>query len=200
MKLALFDFDGTLTRRDSFMPFVRHIVGTPRFAAGLLRCAGPLLGYAAGRIENDVAKQRLIAHFLRGRRIDEVRRFGATYAAQVLPRLVRPATLAAVRRHREAGDVCVLVSASLDVYLDPWAFANGFVAVLCSGLAADAGGTVTGRIEPRNCFGPEKERRIRQWLAGRAPAHITAYGDSRGDREMMALAHTRHWLRGKAHR
>jgi phosphatidylglycerophosphatase C len=98
--------------------------------------------------------------------------------------------------HQEAGDTCVLVSASLDVYLQPWADQQGIDAVLCSGLEINPQQRVTGRLTPANCYGPEKARRIRAWLDGRQPSHITAYGDSRGDEEMFALADTVHLVRG----
>lgn len=195
MRLVLFDFDGTLTTRDSFLPFLRHVVGTPRFLAGLAATSGPLLGYAAGLMANDKAKEQVIRHFLGGRTLDELRAQGDRYAASGLSGLLRDTTLQALRRHVAAGDECVLVSASLDLYLAPWAQRQGFRAVLCSSLATDAQGLVTGTLTPRNCFGEEKARRVRAWLAGREPSHITAYGDSRGDREMLAMAQTAHWIR-----
>lgn len=196
MRLALFDFDGTLTTRDSLMPFLRQVVGTPRLLAGLARLAVPLASYALGRTANDVAKQQLLAHLLHGRTLAELQAQGRHFAAHRLPGLLRPATLAALRTHQAAGDTCVLVSASLDVYLQPWAEQQGFAAVLCSQLAVDAEQRVTGRLQPANCHGPEKARRIRAWLAGRQPEHITAWGDSRGDAEMFALADTVHRVRG----
>jgi HAD superfamily hydrolase (TIGR01490 family) len=196
MRLALFDFDSTLTTRDSLMPFLRHVVGTPRFMAGLAATSLPLLSYALGHTANDVAKQQVLAHFLRGRDLAEIEACGRTFARNHLPGLLRPTTLAALQTHRVAGDSCVLVSASLDVYLQPWADQHGFAAVLCSRLEVDAQQHVTGHIQPANCYGPEKARRIHEWLAGRRPSHITAWGDSRGDDEMFALADTVHRVRG----
>lgn len=198
MRLALFDFDGTLTTRDTFVPFLRHVFGSARLLQGLAASSGPLLAYAAGRIANDVAKECVIAHFLQGRQVEDLRAAGSTFATDKLPALLRPQMLEALRAHRDAGDTCALVSASLDLYLEPWARAHRFDAVLCSRLAEDADGRVTGRLEPRNCHGAEKARRIAEWLAGRVPTHITAYGDSRGDHEMLALAHTAHWIGPKA--
>lgn len=200
MNLALFDFDGTLSTRDSLMPFLRHVVGTPRFVAGLIRASPGLLAYALGRTANDVAKERLISGFLGGHDLAELRRRGETFATRQLPSLLRPSMLATLQRHRRAGDVCLMVSASLDLYLAPWAASQGFDGVLCSQLAVDSDGRITGRLEPRNCHGAEKARRIEQWLVGRPPpTHITAYGDSRGDWEMLQMADSPHWI-GKAPR
>lgn len=196
MRLALFDFDGTLTTRDSLMPFLRHVVGTPRFVAGLVVLTPPLLSYALGTLRNDVAKQRVLGRFLGGRERAEIEAAGRAFARDHLPGLLRASTLAALQAHQEAGDICVLVSASLDVYLQPWADQHGLDAVLCSSLESNPQQRVTGRLQPANCHGPEKARRISAWLDGRRPDHITAYGDSRGDDAMFALADTVHRVRG----
>jgi phosphatidylglycerophosphatase C len=195
MRLALFDFDGTLTTRDSLMPFLRHVVGTPRFVAGMAALSVPLLTYALGYMRNDVAKQRVIGHFLGGRERAEIEAAGREFARDHLPGLLRASTLAALHAHQEGGDTCVLVSASLDVYLQPWADQHGLDAVLCTGLEINPQQRVTGRLIPANCYGPEKARRIREWLDGRQPSHISAYGDSHGDTEMFALADTVHQVR-----
>lgn len=194
MRLVLFDFDGTLTRRDSLMPFLRQTVGTAAFVGGLARCSAMLAAYAAGRIRNDRAKERLLAHFFGGRSIDELHKAGQRFANGSLNGLLRPAQMALLEQHREAGDTCVLVSASLDLYLEPWARGHGFEAVLSSRLATDEHGRVSGRLEPANCHGPEKARRIQAWLADRRPSHVTAYGDSRGDVEMLKMADAPHWI------
>jgi HAD superfamily hydrolase (TIGR01490 family) len=195
MRLALFDFDGTLTTRDSFMPFLHQVVGTPRFLSGLAATSGPLLAYATGLMPNDLAKERVIRHFLGGRSLEDLQVHGQVFASGRLNGLLRASTLRTLQQHVQAGDECVLVSASLDLYLVPWASQHGFSTVLCSSLETDDQQRITGVLAPRNCFGAEKARRIRHWLAGREPTHITAYGDSRGDRDMLALADTAHWIK-----
>jgi HAD superfamily hydrolase (TIGR01490 family) len=192
MRLALFDFDGTLTRRDTLMPFLRHVVGTPAFVGGIGRLLPQLLAYGVGAMPNDVAKEAVLKQFLAGRHIGDLREYGKVFAQRHLPHLVRGAMLERLRVHRERGDVCLLVSASLDVYVEPWAQAQGFDAILSSVLAVEDG-VVTGRLFEGNCYGVEKVRRIRSWLNDRRPEQIWAYGDSRGDREMLALADVAHY-------
>lgn len=192
MRLALFDLDGTLTRRDTLMPFLRHAVGTKDFVAGLVRLAPTLLAYATGAIANDVAKEAVLSHFLRGFRIDALREIGERFARRKLSSLLRPDAMERVFRHKAQGDVCVLVTASLDVYVQPWALRQGFEAALCSTLETQ-GDVVTGKLHGGNCYGPEKVRRIVKWLDGRQAEHVVAYGDSRGDREMLELADVAHY-------
>lgn len=198
MRLALFDFDGTLTTRDSLMPFLRHVVGTPAFIAGLGAMSPVLAAYAFGWMRNDRAKERVLHWFLGGRCLGEVEDAGQAFAQTRLPRLLRPSMMAALHQHQAKGDTCVLVSASLGCYLRPWAQAHRFDAVLCSELVAtpERSGEpqrINGQLAGANCFGPEKVARVQAWLAGRTPTHISAYGDSRGDREMLALADSPHY-------
>jgi phosphatidylglycerophosphatase C len=194
MHLVLFDFDGTLTRRDSLMPFLQHVSGTHRFALGIARMSPVLAAFALKLVPNDVAKRKVLHHFLNGRRLDALMALGETFAGRGLPGLLRDDTMQALRRHVAAGDTCVLVSASLDIYLEPWAEANGFAAVLCSRLQTTPDGRVDGRLLGGNCFGPIKENRVRQWLGDVKPERITAYGDSRGDLELLRMADTPNWV------
>lgn len=192
MRLALFDFDGTLTRRDTLMPFLRHVVGTPAFIAGIGWLTPRLIAYGLGMLANNVAKEAVLAHFLGGRSIGAIREAGEIFARESVPALTRPNTMERLRMHLAQGDVCVLVTASLDVYVEPWGRAQGFDAVLCSQLETD-GDTVTGKLQGGNCYGGEKVRRIQAWLDGRKPERVWAYGDSPGDREMLELANVAYY-------
>jgi HAD superfamily hydrolase (TIGR01490 family) len=187
MRLALFDFDGTLTRRDTLLPFLRLAAGTTVWLVNLVRLSPLLAAYASGMLTNDLTKEAVLRRFLRGRPKAELDELGAHYARSRLDRMIRRPLFERYLFHRRRGDVCVIVSASLDVYLEPWARRHGFDAVLCSRLEYQSG-LATGRLAGANCYGPEKVRRIEQWLAGRVPETVIAYGDSRGDREMLAIA------------
>ncbi len=188
--VALFDFDGTLTVGDTLMPFLKAVVGPWGLAGALARSAPWLVGYGARVVRNDVAKQRLLAAALGGRRHADLQSRGREFARDRVPALLRRDMMALLRHHRGEGRFCILVSASLDVYLEPWAQAEGFDAVLCSRLETDTAGNVTGRLLGGNCHGQEKVARLRSLFAqwDGPPTHIVAYGDTNGDRPMLALA------------
>ncbi|MBN3820993.1 HAD-IB family phosphatase, partial [Paraburkholderia sp. Se-20369] len=88
-----------------------------------------------------------------------------------------------------------LVSASPSLYLEKWAKAAGFDAVLATRLAFERG-VFAGRLDGENCWGPQKVVRLQAWWGKRPPAQLFAYGDSRGDQEMAARAN-RAWIRGQ---
>lgn len=196
--VAFFDFDGTLTRRDTLLPFLRLISGTPKFAAKMAYLSPVLAAYAAKLMRNDVAKEIVLRHFLRGMQPDALHSYGRKFVDNVLPGLERPEGIERLRWHKAQGHTCVLVSASLDVYLEPWARNAGFDAWITSSLALDEAGRVSGRLEGANCFGEEKVRRIKAWLYKKDCVALYAYGDSSGDLPMLNLVDEGYlWARGK---
>ena len=185
--VAAFDVDGTLTTRDCVTPFLRRAAG--------LRLASTLLGHplalaeALAQRDRDSLKE-IACSALRGLDAAEVERLGTAFATEVASDLLRDDTTARLRRHRELGHTVVLASASLDAYLVPLGGLLGVDAVVCTELERRGDGRLTGRLVGRNCRGPEKARRVREWLygAGLADAELWAYGDSPGDAELLAAA------------
>ena len=186
--IAAFDFDGTLTRRDTLLPFLLRLAGPLGMARRGALLAPTLLAYAVRGLSNDVAKERVLQAFVGGMADAELRREGVRYARHVLPRALRFDGMTRLAWHRQQGHRCVLISASIEHYVRPWGEANGFDEVICTSLAVDEHGFLSGRYEGANCYGAEKARRLAQWLGRREDYLIYAYGDSRGDRELLALA------------
>ncbi|MFT9324608.1 MAG: HAD family hydrolase, partial [Acetobacter sp.] len=189
--IVFFDFDGTLSTRDSLLPFLYFTLGTSGLLWTCLRASPWLVGYGLRLISNNAAKERLLSIAFKGRTISSLQEQGRIFANTVLPSMLRPDMMARVAGYRKAGCCCVLVSASLDIYLQPWAGAAGMDAVLCSSLSYGVSGQVTGGFEGTNCYGEEKVRRIQAFLEKRGTgtsSTILAYGDSRGDIPMMKLA------------
>src|SRR5690606_9864959 len=118
---------------------------------------------------------------------------GADYARDVLPRVVRPEMLGRIAEHRARGHEVVIVSGSLDVYLEPWCRSHG-VELIRNRLESE-GGRVTGRHTGGDRGAPKGgASRARNDLSRYTRIH--AYGDSSEDRAMLALAHER-WWRGQ---
>jgi HAD superfamily hydrolase (TIGR01490 family) len=185
---AVFDFDGTLTTRDSLFSFLRFYSGWPTFALKVVRLSPLLLGYAMRLIRNDTAKEMTLTAFLRGAPMSDVKIAGAEFSAKALPRLLRQAALRRLEWHRNQGHRCILLSASLELYLRSWAKTVGFDDVIGSILEVSSEGIVTGRLVGGNCRGEEKVRRLAHLLG--QPGHFVlySYGDSSGDRPLLAIS------------
>jgi phosphatidylglycerophosphatase C len=186
--VAFFDFDGTLTRGDSLIPFLRMVRGTSRFALDLLAASPWLSAYAVGLIRNDIAKEVLLRKSIGGASLDALQAHGRYFAEHFVSKMLRTDMMARLRDHQKQGDCCVLVSASLDIYLEPWAKTAGFDYCITSSLVVDANGAITGRLLDGNCFGEEKVRRIQHLLDKiGTPSRSYAYGDSEGDIPMLSM-------------
>lgn len=197
--VAAFDFDGTLTHRDSVVPFLRRIGGAMPLGARLLSRPHRLLGPAVRRDRDRLRELASFAAF-RGRARADIGRHAAEFGQWLLEHRLRPDTVARLGWHRDAGHRVVLVSASYEVYLEHVGRALGVDGVLATRLEADPDGVLTGRLDGPNCRGAEKVVRLRGWLAelgvGRDGVELFAYGDSAGDRELLAFADHPCWVRG----
>jgi phosphatidylglycerophosphatase C len=192
--VAAFDFDGTITTSDSLRDFVHYTVGRGRFAVGVVRASPWLVGLLAGVRDRGSAKARFLAATLGGMTRLELEAAAQRYVARRLPVLIRPEMAARIHEHKRRGHRLVLVSASPALYLQYWAADAGFDAVLATELEF-RDDRFSGRLASPNCWGPEKVRRLQQWFGSDSPQVLYAYGDSRGDQEMLALA-DHAWRRG----
>ena len=184
--LVAFDFDGTITTRDSFTTFLRWRAGPIRYCLGLIRLLPHLAAYLVRR-DRGATKARAVAEFLRGLSRDDLEAEARAFAEIFAPRLFRPDALAAWRRWRAEGARLVIVSASPDAVVAPFAEMLGADRLLATRLAYDAAGRLTGAFASPNCRGPEKIVRLTEEF-GPALRLKAAYGDTSGDREMIAAA------------
>jgi len=185
--LAVFDFDGTLTCRDSFFPFIRMAVGFPRFLWGLMLLSPVLLSYITRFLSNSDAKQAVLGHFFSGTDLDVFQELGNTFALEKLPGMLRPEAIQRLRWHQQQGHRVIIVSASLEIYLRPWARTMQCDHVIGTRIEV-ARGKVTGRLSGKNCYGPEKVARLEALLGKLDTYFVYAYGDSRGDQDLLAVA------------
>lgn len=187
IRIAAFDVDGTLTRRDCVVPFIRQVAGTRPMVKQLALGARQSIP-AVVRRDRDCLKALGAHAAFAGRDVAEVQQLADVFAADVFATGLRPDQWSAMSRHAAVGDQIVLVSASFEIYLRPLAELLGADDVLAVRLETD-GDIFTGNLVGPNCRGPEKVRRLNEWLdehhGGRANVHVTAYGDSAGDRELL---------------
>ena len=186
-QLFAFDFDGTLTTRDTLIAFIRYACGTPRFLLGFLLHA-PLLVLMKLRLySNGKAKLRLFSWFFRGMPIETFDALCQSFAS-THRHLLRPETVRLLQQALSEGSEVLIVSASIDNWVQPF-----FPAVTVLGTQIEViDGRLSGRFLTPNCYGQEKVRRILALHPDRSAYRLTAYGDSRGDRELLAFADEAH--------
>ncbi len=196
--VAAFDFDGTLTWRDTLLPFLHRLLGAPTLLWVLFICSPWLIAYALRLTSNHRAKAVLLQASLAGRTQAEVQRRAQAFVREYLPLQWRPWALHQLVQHQQQGHRCIIVSASTSLYMHLVGQSLGVDAVLCTEMEV-ADGRYTGRMSTANCHGEEKVHRLQAWLAtefGADQPMLHAYGDTSGDRPMLRLASVA-WYREK---
>lgn len=185
-RLVLFDFDGTITTKDTFIEFIRFYHGNFKFASGLGFMLPVLLLYKFKIIPNWKAKEIVLTWFFKGQDEDRFNKICREFSTSVLPRLIRPGALAELKKYGNESEI-VVVSASAENWVSPWCKENN-LKIIATELETIQG-KLTGKINGKNCFGEEKAIRILERYSLASYDEIIAYGDSSGDKEMLALAH-----------
>lgn len=184
--LVAFDFDGTLTSRDSFLAFLRWRFGGRRYALGMARLTGHALAYAVHR-DRERLKAAAVREFLTGVPRAALEADAQRFAGEAGRALLRPDALRAWRRWQGEGARLVIVTASPETVVWPIARGLGADVLIGTKLAFDGDGRATGALDGANCRGSEKVRRLREAF-GPDVRLEAAYGDTDGDKAMLALA------------
>jgi HAD superfamily hydrolase (TIGR01490 family) len=189
--VAVFDLDGTITRGDTLKLFLkfswRHGPTRPWLAAGLPRAMRIARQDVARRGE---FKALVLAMLHGGRSRARLAAIADAFVARVLADQVKPGARAALARHRAAGHRLLLATASPDLWVEPFARAENFDAVLCTRLAWTADDRFAGRLDGPNLLHAAKRDGVVAWMAQHAGgvAPHAAYTDHHHDLPMLLLA------------
>ncbi|RUL76191.1 HAD family hydrolase [Dyella choica] len=186
MNLALFDFDGTITHKETFAPFLRFAIPRRRHVLGSALFPPWVIGYRLGLVSGIRIRSKLVAFGFRGLRAESIAHAGRRFSEEVLPQIVRPSALERIQWHQAQGDKVVVVSGALDIYLKPWCKRHG-VELLCSSLHAE-NGVLSGRYQGLQCVKEEKCRRVRELCDPASFPLVYAYGDTKEDLDMLSMA------------
>jgi phosphatidylglycerophosphatase C len=184
--VVAFDFDGTMTVRDSFTAFLAWRAGPADWARGLAALAPAAGRYLADR-DRGRMKAAAVKRFLAGMPRVELEALAREFAEAQATRLLRPDALRSWRYWRARGATLAIVTASPEILVAPFARGLGADHLLGTRLAVDADGRITGDLEGANCRGPEKTRRLRE-IFGPDLHLAAAYGDTAGDADMLSIA------------
>lgn len=184
--IAFFDFDGTLTRHDTFIDFAIFSVGKRAFINAFVKSIPSLCLWKLGLKSNSYAKQTLFSNLYKGMTYSCFKELGNSFIKKI-DKDKREDVFEILNRHKRNGDTIIIVSASIGDWIRPWAVSNGIDKVLATEVEVDAAGKLTGKFLTANCHGKEKALRIQQLYPRIADFETWAYGDSSGDIEMLAI-------------
>jgi HAD superfamily hydrolase (TIGR01490 family) len=190
--VAVFDLDGTITRRDAYLGFLLfYLRHHPRrwHRALMTAAAGALFG--VGFLGHDAMKRTALRLVLGGAERSHLERWSARFVDRQAAALVRPGALTRIAAHRRAGDELLLATASLDLYAEPLAQRLGFTCVVSTRAAWTADARISGELEGGNLRGAQKLAAIEKALAnnsGDEAAFVIAYADHHSDLPLLRWA------------
>ncbi len=189
----IFDFDGTITTKDTFALFLKYYAGYARWTLNIIRLLPVFMGYLAKLVSRDNVKARVIKQFFKGEAESHINSRAESFARDVIPGLIRPKALAVLKqRLKTAPDTLYICSASIGPYLRHWGATHGITQIMATELEMRHE-TCTGNILGWNIWGPGKTKRINAEFTGQQVHIKEAYGDSRGDLEMLNAAEVSFW-------
>ena len=184
--IVAFDFDGTLTVSDTFLAFLRWRAGSVGYYAGMARLAPSIGGFLIDR-NVERLKAAAVEVFLCGSPMNALNEEALAFASVAAPALLRPDALKVWRGHQAAGARMVIVTASPEPVIAPFARSLGAELLIGTRLEVGKDDRLTGALKGRNCRGPEKVRRLRE-VFGEDVRLVAAYGDTDGDDDMLQIA------------
>ncbi|MEO6287366.1 MAG: HAD family hydrolase [Dyadobacter sp.] len=183
--LAIFDFDGTITSKDTFLYFLKYTHPGLQGVVNILRVTPHLVAYGLGLISNETAKRHLFSSFYKGMAADHFNAQAGSFVNQI-ESFVKSKALEKINWHRQQGHRVLVVSAGFDNILIHWCKKEN-IELIATGVEVESG-LLTGNFGSKNCYGIEKLNRIKAYLDPSEYRNIYVYGDSRGDLEMMQIA------------
>lgn len=187
MKLYAFDFDGTITTKDTFIAFIRFVKGDLRTFLGLLLYAPILIMMKLKLYPNWKAKQQLFTYFFKGMNIKEFK-LKCNEFARHNKTLIRPLALIEIQKALKEGEKVIIITASIDMWVRPFFSELDKDIRIVGTKIEEKEGKVTGHFITRNCYGAEKVNRLKEIMPNRNSYELISYGDSRGDKELLEYA------------
>ena len=187
-KIYAFDFDGTLTTKDTLLEFIRFAKGSGQMFRGFLLFSPLLILMKLHLFPNWKVKQKIFSYFFKGMKIDDFNAL-CTRFAERNKHLLRPAGIEKVRQAiDEEHNTVLIISASIDNWVRPFFDEiDQKIHVLGTQIETKEG-RLTGQFTSKNCYGEEKVNRLTALYPHREAYYLIAFGDSRGDKELLAFA------------
>lgn len=192
-RIAVFDFDGTITTKDTFPEFIRYAFGNPAFLIGFLRFGHLLVAYKLHIYPNWKVKELIFSHFCQGMPEKLFDALCRSFFQAKGQRMLRMGPTQLIGQHICQGDTVIIVSASIRNWVIPFGKFLGVHEIVCTEVASDSSGCLTGKFSTPNCYGVEKVNRIKQIFPDYNEYTWIAYGDSAGDKELLDFADEKYY-------
>lgn len=185
-EIAFFDFDGTITTKDTLLEFIKFTRGRPRFYLGFFINLPYIIAYKLRIISNHSAKEKILRFFFKNTSFESFKNYCDAFSKNVLPKFIREKALEEIQRLKHQDITVVVVSASPENWIEDWV--KKYEVELVASKLEVKDQKLTGKISGKNCHGAEKVVRICKSYNLSDFNVVAAYGDSKGDWPMLQLA------------
>lgn len=193
-RFAIYDFDGTIFRGDSFIKFSIFSLGWFRALIKSIRAFPYLMGYALGFCSNNKAKESLFSALFSSMDYRKYCQNGARFSAIIEKYSIRQ-TIESIRSHRSEGYEIIIASASCYEWIKPWATTYGITHVVATQPQVKTG-LLTGHFETPNCFGQEKILRLKASFPEISNSYVEVFTDSKKkDAPLISLSCKHHIIK-----
>jgi len=185
--IVAFDFDGTITTKDTLLEFIKFSKGKFHFIFGFLLFSPLLIAYKLKIYPNWKVKQQIFSYFFKGMSIAVFNKFCEDFAGKY-QHLIKPKVMLQIDEYLKQNFEIVVVSASIKNWVAPFAGKLKIPNVICTEIELNDHGVLTGKFSTLNCYGKEKVNRLLKNYPDRESYYLIAFGDSIGDRELLNFA------------
>lgn len=183
---AVFDFDNTITTKDTLFHFIKFYHGSMKFWSGMTLLLPILVLFKLKLLNNEKAKQILFSYYFKNTNFDVFQLKCGEYKEK-LDDILNKVAIDKIRWHQQEGHEVLIVSASIENWIYPWAKKNGIDRIVGTQLEI-VNNKLTGKFTTPNCNGNEKVKRLLTLYPNKNDYILYAYGDSKGDIPMLKLA------------
>lgn len=183
--LAVFDLDGTITTKDTFLEFIKYEKGDLQYYLGLAILSPFIIAYYLKLLPNYVLKEKFFNYYFKGVEASYLKEKGDKYSELEIPKITRSGAKTVLDWHQSQGHIILVLSASADIWLRKWCEVNQFK-LICTRFEVK-NNVYTGRLQGKNCFGEEKRIQLKHYLNGKNYNYIYGYGDSSADQYFLEL-------------
>ena len=184
-KLYCFDFDGTLTYKDTMFLYLKFYNST-KFNLQFIKHTPLFILLKLKLIDAEKVKKSFISSILKGESRLKIEKKSEQFFTRYYPEIFRENALDFIKNIDPSKTDCYIVSASLDIWVKPFAEKFGMNLLATQGEFKDD--LFTGEFIGKNCNGGEKVKRIEEAISDKKYDKTIAFGDTSGDKEMLDWA------------
>jgi len=184
-RIAVFDFDNTLSTKSSTIPFLRHL-HKHDFFFQFIQVLPTALLFQTKFLGIDDLNTAFVRQFIKGLSKKQLLTFAESFNKHYMPNILNTIAMQRLQWHKKKLDFCLLATSAYNVYIDAWAAQHGFDAVVSTKIEFDNKDLATGKLERPSCYGKEKLKRVRELIGQKEITY--AYGDSKGDKQILEVA------------